>query len=225
MRRERDTDAVGYVLGELDAEAAAAFERAMDQNSTLRDEVERIRPIALGLERLPGEAWNPPVAPPLAVLSEPPPRARRPQWRLAAAACAVGLVLVGVVIGVLLGDDGEVREPAGPERQIALEPVGDAGRGARGRVDLRGGDSPLTLRVDGLEPAGADQFYELWLLGREGELIALGSFTVGPDGTAIESLPLPVDPSQFQYFDLSVEAADGDPAHSGESLLRGPTTS
>ena len=220
MKREHDNDVVAYVLGELDAEAAGAFERAMALDPGLRDEVERMRPIALGLERLPGEAWDPPAAPPLSLPREHRPR--RTSWRLAAAACAVGLVLIGVVIGTLL-DDGD--EPAGSERRIALEPV-DATVGAKGSVEVpRDEGAPLTVSVSGLEPAGSGDFYELWLLGADGELIALGSFAVGADGTASESLPLPVDPAGFQYFDLSLEPADGDPGHSGQSVLRGPTSS
>ena len=45
------------------------------------------------------------------------------------------------------------------------------------------------------------------------------------DGTARASLPLPVDPARFRYFDLSLEPADGDPGHSGRSVLRGPASS
>ena len=43
------------------------------------------------------------------------------------------------------------------------------------------------------------------------------------DGAATLTLPLPVDPKAFTYFDLSLEPADGDPGHSGVSVLRGPS--
>ena len=55
------------------------------------------------------------------------------------------------------------------------------------------------------------------------ELVGLGSFRVGDDGAATLKLPLPMDPDAFQYFDLSLEPGDGDPGHSGVSVLRGPT--
>ena len=216
----REHDVLAYVLGELDATATTEFERAMSLDPLLRDEVERVRPIAHGLDRLPAEAWDPPAPPPLTL--PPEPRRHRTRFRLVAAACAVGLVLIGVAIGTLLDGDGDPGAPA--ENRIALEPVG--GGDARGSVEVSGGDGdPVTLRVNGLDPADAGRFYELWLLGSDGELIALGSFTVGADGAARVSLPLPVDPSRFQYFDLSLEPADGDPGHSGDSILRGPTTS
>ena len=220
---KRGHDAAAYVLGELDATATAEFERAMSADSRLRDEVERLRPLALGLERLPAEAWDPPTPPPLALPADEP-RPPRVRLRLALAVAAVGLVVLGASVGALLDDDGSVSDPRGPEARIALEPLGVAA-GALGTVEVpREGGTPVTVRVSGLEPE-ASGFYELWLLGADGELIALGSFRVAPDGTARVSLPLPVDPARFEYFDLSLEPADGDPGHSGDSVLRGPTTS
>ena len=78
-------------------------------------------------------------------------------------------------------------------------------------------------RVSGLKPTGDKQFYELWLLGADKRLVGLGSFRVNDEGEATLKLPLPVDPKAFQYFDLSLEPTDGDPGHSGVSVLRGLT--
>ena len=50
-------------------------------------------------------------------------------------------------------------------------------------------------------------------------LVALGSFRVGPDGRARVDLPVTASPRRFQVFDISREAADGDPARSGHSVL------
>ena len=182
------------------------------QDPGLRDEVERIRPIALGLERLPGEAWDPPAAPPLSLPREPRPA----QDEMAAGGGRVRgrPRLIGVVIGTLLDDGRRAGRLRAPDRARARRRRG----GAQGSVEIpRDEGTPLTVSVSGLEPAGSGDFYELWLLGSDGELIALGSFTVGADGTASESLPLPVDPAGFQYFDLSLEPADGDPGHSGRA--------
>ena len=38
------------------------------------------------------------------------------------------------------------------------------------------------------------------------------------------TLPLPTDPARFRYLDVSREPEDGDPGHSGLSILRGPST-
>ena len=81
----------------------------------------------------------------------------------------------------------------------------------------------MRLNVDGLEPNPSGEFYEVWLLGEDGNMIALGSFRVGEEGKRTVELPLPVDPATFDYFDVSIESEKGGPEHSGRSVLRGLT--
>ena len=145
--------------------------------------------------------------------------ARRPRRLilrpLVAAACAIVLLAAGIGLGVWLD-----RNPS-PSEQLALQPVGDVDPAASGKVSL---DSDgVNVRVSGLKPTGDGEFYELWLLGADKRLVGLGSFRVNADGAATLTLPLPVDPKTFTYFDLSLEPADGDPGHSGVSVLRGPS--
>ena len=80
-----------------------------------------------------------------------------------------------------------------------------------------------TLDVSGLAPSRRGEFYELWLLSPPGDLVSLGSFRVAAGGRATLEVPVPVDPSRYRFVDVSVEADDGDPAHSSRSVLRGPT--
>jgi anti-sigma-K factor RskA len=134
---------------------------------------------------------------------------------LAATAFAVVLLAAGIGLGAWLDRDST------PVGQLALEPVGDLDPGASGNIAVS--DDGVTVRVSGLQPTEDDQFYELWLLGADKELVGLGSFRVGEDGAATLKLPLPMNPDAFQYFDLSLEPGDGDPGHSGVSVLRGPT--
>jgi hypothetical protein len=51
-------------------------------------------------------------------------------------------------------------------------------------------------------------------------LVAVGSFRVGPDGRARVDLPVTASSRRFPVLDISREPADGDPAHSGHSVLR-----
>jgi anti-sigma-K factor RskA len=212
------SEPVAYLLGELDPARSAEFERAMAADAELRAEVERLRPVVSKLERLPADAWQDPMPPPLRM----PPAPERPKRRLVlrplvAAACALALLAAGVGLGTLLD-----REPA-PSAKLVLKPVGDLDPAASGRVSLAG--DRATVRVSGLRQTDDGQFYELWLLGEDKRLVGLGSFRVGADGKATLRLPVPVDPDAFQYFDLSLEPGDGDPGHSGVSVLRGPTVS
>ena len=59
----------------------------------------------------------------------------------------------------------------------------------------------------------------MWLLGADGKrLVSLGLL----DGTTARfPLPPEVDLSQFPVVDVSLEPADGNPAHSGDSIVRG----
>ena len=85
-----------------------------------------------------------------------------------------------------------------------------------------GGDA-LDLQVHGLAPTGDRGLYELWLMDTAERLVALGTFRVPASGDASVRVPLPARPSSYRYLDVSREPADGNPAHSGDSVLRGAT--
>jgi anti-sigma-K factor RskA len=106
-----------------------------------------------------------------------------------------------------------------------MDSLGEAPAGASGQVSLASSaEDPVTLTVKGLKPSPESEFYELWLLGKDGELVSLGSFRVGGDGDSRIEVPLPVDPDRYEYFDISIQPENGSPDHSGRSVLRGPTS-
>jgi anti-sigma-K factor RskA len=60
----------------------------------------------------------------------------------------------------------------------------------------------------------------VWLVDLEaGRLVALG--TLDDDGRAELAVPAGVDLSDYPEVDVSLEPDDGDPQHSGDSVLRG----
>jgi anti-sigma-K factor RskA len=220
---------VAYLLGELEASESAALESRLASDSALRDELESLRPIVGELEQLPGSAWEGTDPPPLE-LPPPPDRPReapeqstrrRARWtrpQLAIVGLAVVAALAaGVGIGALIERDEQT--PATTGRSIPLRTLGQTAPGAKGEVVVGPGDQ-ADLRVSDLPSNGRD-FYEIWLLGDDG-LVSLGSFRVGPDGAANVRLALPVNPKAYQSFDVSLEPDDGNPGHSGDSVLRGP---
>jgi hypothetical protein len=171
------------------------------------------------LEALPPEAWDGgPEPPPLALNLEPSPRRGVTLRPLAAIACAVVLLALGTGLGALLWAGSGERGA-----QLTLAPIGARDPAAHGTVKLA--DDHVTLHVSDLKPTGRGEFYELWLLGEDKQLVALGSFRVNADGTATMQLPLPVNPGRYRYFDISLQPDNGDPQHSGLSVLRGPTRS
>ena len=85
------------------------------------------------------------------------------------------------------------------------------------------GESAIRLSLDGLAPNSRGDAYEAWLMDGPERLVSLGSFRVGPSGSATVTLPVPAAPGRYRFVDVSRERLDGDPGHSGTSVLRGPT--
>lgn len=147
-------------------------------------------------------------------------RARRRTLLFAAAAAVAGLVVGSAVTGVVVSGDGD-SSPGGTivaSTRLAALPdhqgTGDAevlGIGT-GRV--------LELDVSGLTPGRG--FFEVWLLGDGGKrLVALGVIDPAQGPTARFPLPGDLDLAQYPIVDVSLEPADGNPAHSGDSIVRG----
>jgi hypothetical protein len=139
---------------------------------------------------------------------------RRPALSAAALATAAAVVVGLAVSGVLPGTgERPVDGPSAP--LLALGPVP-----ASGEVVLAAGSGGRSLRVDTEGLPQPDGLYEVWLVDLEaGRLVALG--TLDDDGRAELAVPAGVDLSDYPEVDVSLEPDDGDPQHSGDSVLRG----
>lgn len=137
----------------------------------------------------------------------------RRRWFPAVAAAAVVVLVAGVVVAVTGGDDDGGRLVAVAQLE-ALQ--GDTPAVAQ----LVQADDTLELGLDlsaFTSPEG--EYLEVWLLRPDvSGMVSLGP--ASPDG--VYPLPEGVDPGEFPVVDVSFEPADGDEAHSGNSLLRGP---
>ena len=99
-----------------------------------------------------------------------------------------------------------------------LDPLQDSGASGRAAVVERA-DGTLVLRVELAADAPREGYYEAWLLTESvSGLIPLG---VVRAGTAEFELPAGLDLGEYPVVDVSVEPLDGDPSHSGESVVRG----
>lgn len=155
----------------------------------------------------PVVAATPPAAP-----DEPRARPWSRWWLAAAAGLVVGGVGGGLVAGALLRDDEDaVLAEARLEALPGWSATGDAVV-----EEAADGSRTLVVRLSGAE---ADGFREVWLLDREAtRLVGLGVLD-GDEGRF--TIPVGLDLDDFAVVDVSAEPFDGDPAHSGDSILRG----
>ena len=143
-----------------------------------------------------------------------PLRPRRRTWAWVAAAAAAGVLVGGV------GTWSLVREPdVDVVASAVLEPLPgwDALGEARVVTDESG---RRVLAVDLDDDVPVDGFREVWLLRPDvSGLVSVGTLE-GRSGRF--ELPDGLDLAEFSVVDVSQEGFDGDPAHSGDSIVRGP---
>ena len=162
-----------------------------------------------------GDRGNLFAAPP-----EPPEEPRR-RGRLVPA--LIGGVLIAAAAALVLALVGGRDNPPkrrtlqlGPTAQLEPLPGMPPAR-ARARLVQRAGRDRLELRVAGLpRPRGR---YTVWLYNSVADAKALGSF---PAGDIELDAPLPSDFERYRDVDVSLEPANGNPNHSGDSFLRAP---
>ena len=129
---------------------------------------------------------------------------------LALAACATGVVV--------LAGGTPARGPVLSDASSPLAPVGPVA--ASGRVVLAAEPDGRSLLVDTTGLPEPDGFYEVWLLDLDrGGLVPLGA--LDESGSGWLTVPEGVRIADYPTVDVSVEPHDGDPGHSGDSVLRG----
>lgn len=137
------------------------------------------------------------------------PRRRR-SWTLLAVAAACGALLVIAVQRLLLPGPLPVVSAAD------LEPL--PGWSVTGTAEVLNVDGGRELRVE-LPDDGASGYREVWLISEDLErLVSLGVLT---DDAGAFTIPPGLDLGEFAVVDISDEPLDGDPSHSGVSIVRG----
>ena len=156
-----------------------------------------------------------PVAEPVPTPTVIPLRPRRTRpWLLAVAAAVVGAAVGAGATAVLQDDDDDGAAVA----SAALDPLEDAEASGSARVVERE-DGTRVLEVELQAPRLDDAYYEVWLLEPDvSGLVPLGTTQAG---TTVFEIPAGLDLGQFPVVDVSVEPLDGDPSHSGDSVVRG----
>lgn len=143
-------------------------------------------------------------------------RRRRSSRRLWTLAASLVLVVAGGSIAWALVSSNLAPVPVATAE---LDPF-PAHQGAAGTAEVSedgDGRRALTVTLDG--DADSEQYREVWLIRNDGEaLISLGVLETASGTFAI---PSGVDLAEYDLVDISFEPVDGNPAHSGDSIVRG----
>jgi hypothetical protein len=146
---------------------------------------------------------------------EPEPHAQPVRKRRSPLLVLLPILLVGALIGVIIGlaSTGNDKASTPPAAKTSLQLAPLAGHSGRGTAAVDG--DRLHLTVSGL-PDGA---YEVWLYNSIADARPIGRLKA-PAGTL--DARLPANWRDYRYLDVSLEPPDGNPNHSGESVLRAP---
>ena len=131
---------------------------------------------------------------------------------------AAVLLVVAIAAVVMPSDDAEPQIAA---RADLNDELLDVTTGEVGDARLLDDSGELLLEVDlpALPAAPDGVVYEVWLIDPDTSELQ----TLGPDRRSEQRLVVPagIDPAQFALVDVSREPVDGEPAHSGDSIVRG----
>jgi anti-sigma-K factor RskA len=162
-------------------------------------------------------AIEPTVRPEASASGRATQTARRRWWPIAAAAA-----VIGVVAGIAVGAAWSGFSTSTPEPTVVASATLEAFPGwtANGDAVLEEDDDGVTSIVVDLDAdVPSDQIREVWLIRSDASgLVSLGLLS-GSSGRFV--VPANIDLDEFTLVDVSAEPVDGDPGHSGASIVRG----
>jgi Anti-sigma-K factor rskA/Putative zinc-finger len=200
------------VAGELDLETLREVVRHLRDCPACQAELVEIAAAAGALRYSATLAGGPEVTaddlPPLP--ARLPARRRRRVPVVASAAIAL-VAAVAIILAVTLGGSSSRRV------SVTLSPIGQTA--ATGRVVMSGPAPQRTMTVETSLPAAPPaSFYQVWLLNTAaGKMLPVGLLS-GGRGRYI--LPAGIV-AAYDAVDISLQADNGNPAHSADSVLRG----
>jgi hypothetical protein len=136
------------------------------------------------------------------------------------AAVAGGVLLLFVLlvwpVGLLTGgdDDSKSGEPATADQ---------ASEGGIAIVTRTDGKLEMSIQAK-VDPTKRDQAYEVWLYNSPDDAKSLGAQVTDAQGNFGGRASLPANYKSYRFIDVSRETVDRNTAHSGQSVLRAPTS-
>ena len=171
-----------------------------------------VTPMSLRAEAPPG------AAPAVDIRRDRLRRSRR-WWVLPAAAAVV--LLAGAAGAIIFAQRPTTVVLAG----VTLEPLPEwVGSSGDARIERAAdGQRDVIVTLQASEPTSDDRYREVWLLSADlSKLVSIGVLSGGSGSFVI---PDGLDLRDYSIVDVSEEKLDGDPAHSGDSIVRGEIVS
>lgn len=157
----------------------------------------------------------------------PPERPAAPGKRrrvLLALVAALVVLAAGVGIGLGVGALGGGETPSSTV-VAQLRPIGPLDPTGSGTLTAteHAGVRTMAVRLTGVPDAAGADYLEVWLMNGAGtEIVALGALTRDDNSyTGSFTVPSNLPMAQLDLVDVSAERYDGNPGHSGVSILRG----
>jgi len=151
---------------------------------------------------------------------------RRPRRRRVVAIVLSGVGVLAVLLGIGVVSGVVPGLPSGGSETVLASTALDAlpaWKGSSGTAELeRDRDGRLTLVVDlrsGDDQPGAGGLREVWMMRSDLKGLVSVGFLDGDRGRF--TVPSGMDTARFPVVDVSAEADDGNPEHSGDSIVRG----
>ena len=142
------------------------------------------------------------------------------RWASPVAAVLIGIAVGAgaVVIGQNRGSDVTV-EAVAPLKGVPGGPLTAEQQRQLGRAELLTAPSSTQVKVDAPDlPATSTHAYEVWLFGNDGRMVSLGILS---NGGGTFTVPTGISTREYRTVDVSDQPPNGNPAHSGISLVRG----
>ena len=230
-----DADLIGLLTGETDRQRAVETARHLKVCPQCADELidlavahGALRSAEQALRDLGGDGGATDPAgdphrdplPPLAVAPAAPTRARRPARRTTVAVLAAVAAVVVLVAALGLGGAFDRGTPGrSVVAQAPLHPI-DAPADATGLIVVvaSGSTRQMTVTTKDLGSPGPQSYYEVWLLDPS-TLKMLPVGVLPPSGAGTYAVTAGIM-AGYSAVDVSLQADDGDPAHSTTSVLR-----
>lgn len=197
------------------SEELANLSHAADVGCASLDAGELLEPDPRVWQRVRDELGVAQPAPPVTELRRHARRSR-PRWVIPVAIAASAVIVAGVGVGVT----ATLAPPPVTVLASATLNAFPGWQGSSGEAIVeKGPDGARLLHVTLTEADKKAGYREAWLMSSD--LKSLVSLGVVRDGSGTFTVPDGIDMSKYDVVDISDEPYDGNPAHSGDSIVRG----